>query len=105
MNEMTPPKTGNSTATSHLEVRNPVAFARVAKTVLAPRLKTLDKKRVALWWNGKAGGDIALNRIGEMLREKFTSIQLEMIHTATTAGKEHLEQGKTYDAVIGATAD
>ena len=103
MNEMTQPKV--RIKTTHLEVRNPVALAKVGKTVLAPRLSSLDNTRMALWWNGKAGGDVALNRIGQLLESKFTGIKLEMVRAATTAGKAQIEHGKTFDAVIGSTAD
>jgi hypothetical protein len=48
MNDMMPPKDKNAIAASQLEVRNPVAFAWIGKTVLAPQLKILDNTRVAL---------------------------------------------------------
>ena len=90
---------------THLEVRNPVALAKLGNTVLAPRLSSLNNKRIALWWNGKAGGDIAVNRIGQLLENKFAGIKLELIRSATSGGKAQLEHAKTFDAVIGATAD
>ena len=89
----------------HLEVRNPVALAKVGKAVLAPRLSSLDNTRIALWWNGKAGGDVALNRLGQLLEGKFGGIELELIRCATSGGKAQLERAKTFDAVIGSTAD
>ncbi len=54
-----------------IEVRNPVANTEKAKIVPAARLQSLEGKTVALWWNGKAKGDVALNRIGKYLEEEF----------------------------------
>ena len=53
-----------------IEVRNPVANIEKAKISPAARLQSLEGKTVALWWNGKAKGDVALNRIGQYLEEE-----------------------------------
>ena len=58
-------------AESIIEVLNPVANAETGQIAPAARLKSLQGKTVALWWNGKAKGDVALRRIGQLLEEKF----------------------------------
>ena len=54
-----------------IEVMNPVANAETGKIAPAARLKSLQGKTVALWWNGKAKGDVALRKVGQLLEESF----------------------------------
>jgi hypothetical protein len=57
---------------SIIEVRNPVANLDKGKKIpSAARLKSLENKTIALWWNGKARGDVALKKLGELLEKKF----------------------------------
>jgi hypothetical protein len=58
-----------------LQVLNPVAEPGSGNTRLAPRLETLEGKRVAFIWNGKPGGDIALKRISEKLEGRFPDLK------------------------------
>ena len=88
-----------------IEIRNPMADTVVTKTALAPRLHDLNNKRIALYWNGKAGGDIALKTLGEQLEKRFPSIKTEMIHASLCGAKEKVEAAKSFDAVIAATSD
>jgi hypothetical protein len=90
---------------ANLEVRNPVARAKVGTTALAPRLSDLKTKRIALWWNSKAGGDIALKRVGELIRERYQHTEVEFIRANPTGSKAELERGQTFDGVIFGTAD
>ncbi len=88
-----------------LEVVSPIAQVRVRKAGLAPRLTTFDKKRVGLYWNAKAGGDVALTRIGDVLRTTHPGIELELIRSTTPGPKESLAHAKTFDAIVGGTGD
>ena len=54
-----------------IEVMNPVANTVKGQMTPAARLKSLEGKKIALWWNGKARGDVALKRVGRHLEEKF----------------------------------
>ena len=54
-----------------IEVMNPVANTEKGEIAPAARLKSLEGKTVALWWNGKAKGDVALRKLGQLLEEKF----------------------------------
>ena len=56
---------------SIIEVMNPVATIEKGKIVPAARLKNLEGKTIALWWNGKAKGDVALRKVGHYLEEQF----------------------------------
>ena len=49
---------------------NPVAEVKTEAPVTpAARLNSLEGKKIALWWNGKAKGDVALNTIAERLKK------------------------------------
>ena len=88
-----------------LTVVSPIAGVKTKKAGLAPRVADLGNKRVALYWNAKAGGDIALTRIGEALTSRFPGIELELVRSATPGPKESLEHARTFQAVIGGTGD
>ena len=59
-----------------LEVSNPVANQRGMMNVLKPnaRPSTLDGKTVGLLWSGTHGGDLALNRAGELIQQKYKDV-------------------------------
>ena len=42
----------------------------------APRSPSLAGKRVGLVWNAKRGGDVALDRVGEQLTQRFPGVQV-----------------------------
>ena len=58
-------------ANNVIEVMNPVGNTVKGQMPPAARLKSLEGKTIALWWNGKARGDVALKRVGRRLEEKF----------------------------------
>lgn len=88
-----------------LEILNPVANSVVKKTAVAGRVKDLTNKRIGLYWNGKAGGDVALTTIGEHLVRRFEGAQVELIASSIPGGKDKIEAAKQFAAVVGSTAD
>ena len=92
-----------------LEVLNPVARQRAMENVksINPRLSTLNGKTVGLVWSGTHGGDIALNRVGEMLKEQFENVQTRFYTGGNYPNPPHIlkQAAKECDAVIGATGD
>ena len=90
-----------------LEVLNPVAATRdpnPAKT--APRPATLAGKKVGLVWNGSPGGDVALKRVGELIRDRVPSVSVEFYSGTKPVRKPLLEQAlRECDVFVGATAD
>ena len=60
-----------------LEVHNPVAQQRGLLNVLKtnPRPKSLDNLTIGLVWSGTHGGDLALNRAGEIIKERFSGVK------------------------------
>jgi hypothetical protein len=76
MGNTAPGKAPISQSDPEWEIMVPMATGRVTKAEGAPGLKTLDGKRVGLFWNTKPNGDVFLLRIGERLKERFENIQL-----------------------------
>ena len=92
-----------------LEVSNPVAQQRGMLNILKPvkRPESLDGKVVGLIWSGTHGGDLALNRAGEMIQERYKNVSVNFYtggHYPTPPAivKQAAEE---CDVVIGATAD
>ncbi len=92
-----------------LETLNPVAQQRgmLAVTAVNPRPSSLDNTKVGLVWSGTHGGDVALNRVGEMLKERFDHLDTGFYKGAGyPAPAAVLKQAaEECDVVIGATAD
>ncbi len=91
-----------------LEVLNPVAPLQgdVHALTLAPRPSSLAGKTVGLVWNGKANGDVALRRAGELLQQRFPDIKLRFYSGALPCPQALMEQAKAeVDVAVGCTAD
>ncbi len=56
----------------------------------APRPSSLEGKRIGLHWNGKPNGDFFLNRVAELLSQKYKNIRINKFW--------ELEPGKTAHA-------
>lgn len=92
-----------------LEVLNPIAQQRGTLTAMPinERPATLDGKTVGLLWSGTHGGDVALNRAGEMLQERFSDVAVKFYTGGNYPAPPHIvrQAGEECDVVIGATAD
>ncbi len=96
---------------ARLEILNPVARTVEHSVKPAARRDSLRGATVGLYWNMKAGGDAALDRTEQLLRERFPdtkfrrytgSVGFIMRHcTAEDADRIAAE----VDAVVGTTAD
>lgn len=96
---------------NRLEILNPVAKTIEHSVKPAMRPSTLDGLTIGLYWNMKAGGDAALDRTEERLRERFPGTRFRrymgsvgwlMRHcTAEDADRIAAE----VDAVVGTTND
>ncbi len=83
----------------------------------APRISSLDGKTVALRWNGKNNGDVAMNRLGELLQKKYPTVKIVKIYETDpstniiSASAQNSQRITDYiktlkpDLVIGAQAD
>ena len=92
-----------------LEVSNPVAQQRGMMNILRtnPRPKSLDGLTIGLVWSGTHGGDLALNRAGEIIQERFSDVSINFFTGGNypTTPPIVKQAGEECDVVIGATAD
>ena len=58
------------------ELVTPIGVIEQAQIDPAPRINTLEGKTIALRWNGKNNGDIFLDRLAELLTQKFPSAKV-----------------------------
>ena len=72
-----------------------------------PRLSSLNDKRVGLVWSGTHGGDVALNRVGDMLRSRFDNVETSFYTGGNYPNPPHIlkQAAEECDAVVGATGD
>ena len=97
---------------TRLEVLNPMAQqATVTAIAPAPRLPDLSGKRIGLYWNMKAGGEEALQHVGEVLRRRYPDLSTELYIGSIGSLFRHVTAedadriAPKVDAVVGATAD
>jgi hypothetical protein len=92
-----------------LEVHNPVAQQRglINITTPNPRPKSLDGLTIGLVWSGTHGGDLALNRAGEMIKERFEGVSTNFYTGGNYPNPPAIlkRAAEECDVVIGATAD
>ena len=92
-----------------LEVSNPVAQQRGMMNVLKtnPRPSTLNDLTIDLVWSGTHGGDLALNRAGEINQERFSNVKINFYTGGNYPTPPPIvkQAGEECDVVIGATAD
>ena len=92
-----------------LEVMNPVAKQRAMESIksISPRLSSLNDKTIGLVWSGTHGGDVALNRVGEMLRGRFENVNTRFYTGGNYPNPPQIlkQAAEECDAVIGATGD
>ena len=94
-----------------IDVYNPVAQSTIKKEQPAPRVADLAGKRVALYWNFKIGGDVALVRVQELLAEKyptatFTSYRGTVGHMMRhMRAEDAADIAAKADVAIGSTGD
>lgn len=94
-----------------MEVLNPVAEKPKRKHDLAPRLGDLRGKTIGLYWNAKPGGNVLLERTGQLLKQKVEGIRLKRYNAAGSSGTAYAsledfeKMSKECDGVVGTSAD
>ena len=102
-------------AAAELEIVNPLAAPRqdtedVERFPPAPRLAGLAGRTIGFFWNGKALGNVALERVKANLAAKYDGLTLrdyigvngQQLRRTTPAQLEQM--ARECDAVVGATA-
>ncbi|MBI2909492.1 MAG: hypothetical protein HYX92_17745 [Chloroflexi bacterium] len=92
---------------AEIEVMNPVAEVRPKGVTPAPRLDTLDGKKIALWWNTKSNGDVALTAAAEAIQRHFKNVTFERftLQLGLATGPYDAVRSGGFDAVIASTGD
>jgi len=96
---------------ARLEVLNPVAQTEERSIPPAPRPGDLAGKRIGLYWNMKNGGDFALDRVEELLKERFQGIRVNRYIGSVGFLMRHLTAedadriARECDVVVGTTND
>ncbi len=93
-----------------IEVVNPVAEVRPKALLPARRLDSLNGKKIALWWNTKSNGDVALSAAAEAIEQKFQNVTFVRFTQIVSYGllfHERYDEVKESgcDAVIATTGD
>jgi hypothetical protein len=96
---------------ARLSVVNPVAPLRAHHLVPAARTADLSGKTIGLYWNMKAGGDLALARTAELLGERYPGLRFRSFQGAVGQNIKHVRTedadriARECDAVVATTAD
>lgn len=95
---------------AELSIFNPVAEVKtVEKFNTAVKLRDMNGKRIGLFWNGKAGGDLVLARTSELLKQRYNGLIFQNYTGAENPRKVSPEQADTIvrenDALIASTSD
>ena len=92
-----------------LQVLNPVGVHKFTPLSPAKRLTDLKNKKIGLYWNQKARGNIALDRVRELLSERYEGVTFEWFETGISleASKEWFEnvKKKGVDGIVASTGD
>ena len=98
-----------------IQVYNPTGAVMAEKiTNFSPRIDSFDGKRIGLLWNSKPNGDHYLNRVAELLSQRFPSskiIKFYETHAAETANPDKKSDAaldlivQNADVVIAAQGD
>ncbi len=94
-----------------LQVVNPQAGTAIEAVGSAPKLSSLGGKTIGLYWNLKAGGDVALGRTAELLGQRFPGTSFKHYLGSVGATLRHATAedadrvSKECDAVVGTTSD
>lgn len=60
----------------NLEVLDPTGGPIPKRKTRSPRLTAFEGKRVGLVWNRKPNGDILLEEVGKLLKERYPSVTI-----------------------------
>lgn len=94
-----------------LKILNPQATTAITPVSLASRLPDLSGRTVGLYWNMKAGGDVALEQTARLLGERFPKAEFRHYTGSVGAIMRHAtpedteRMARECDAVVGTTGD
>ena len=88
------------------EVLNPEAEYEVSVQKIAPRISNFHRGKIGLFWNSKPNGDVLLNAIGKLLKQRFKTIELVNYNLCIGVGPANIKQmAENCDGIISAMGD
>jgi hypothetical protein len=85
---------------------NPVGAQELERYEPARRLDHLGGKRIALVWNGKQNGEVALACVGERLTARFPGLTARLVRIGYGIPKDQLDEIRGgFDAAVASTGD
>ena len=94
---------------AELIVMNPVAqlSSELGEPLPMPqRPRTLEGLRVGLYWNRKPGGNFALQRVEELLQQRYPGVETHLYNGRRPISEDLIREIKeSCEVVVGATAD
>ena len=91
------------------EILNPIGVTDTEIVASVSRLKDLNNKRIGLFWNSKARGDVALKKVETLLKEGFDGVEFTWFTTDNSTAIAPMEitalKEQMNDAIISTTGD
>ncbi len=94
-----------------LKILNPQATTAITPVSFASRLSDLSGRTIGLFWNMKAGGDVALEQTARLLADRFPKSEFRYYAGSVGAIMRHAtpedieRMARECDAVVGTTGD
>ncbi len=99
----------NTNTQTLLRVLNPVVARKFKPMPPAKRVDDLSNSKIGLYWNYKKHGDVALNRVKELMAERFQDFSFVWLETGPVneATEVWFENVRQWDisAVVATTGD
>ncbi len=64
-----------------LKILNPVGILKFKPIPSAKRLEDLNNKKIGLYWNHKARGNVSLDRVKELFSQRYKGMTFEWFDT------------------------
>lgn len=92
--------------TSELKIINPVAAQDDRSFPTAARATSFEGKTLGLAWNGKPGGNVALERLAQSIQERHEGLKVLKFYDDIPFGRETIDMCiAKADLVVGSTGD
>jgi len=92
-----------------LAIHNPVAMIEADGVKPAERITDLNNKRIGLYWNRKARGDVALRKVAAVLKERYSGLSFTwfetFINVPLSAAQIDTLEALQNDVIISASGD
>ena len=101
--------TSSPAATVKLEVLNPVGVADIKLVEFAPRVSSLEGRKIGLIWNHKPGGQYLLDELEKLISAKYKGVSFVRMESEQGMSAEEmiavLKAAPRVDVVIHSVGD